>query len=67
MRRVGWGNAGFETADALAPYANYVHVLPGRARTAKRPAAQPGSGDHGDMMQALGLGDDENADKHDLV
>ena len=26
------GNAGLETADAAAPYANFVHVLPGRPR-----------------------------------
>ena len=27
---LGMGNAAMETADALAPYANYVHVIPGR-------------------------------------
>ena len=28
---LGYGNAAFETANALAPYVNYVHVVPGRA------------------------------------
>lgn len=27
---LGMGNAAMETADALAPYTNYVHVIPGR-------------------------------------
>ena len=25
----GMGNAGFESADAIAPYAQYIHVYPG--------------------------------------
>ena len=28
----GMGNAGFETADAIAPYAQYVHIYPGGVR-----------------------------------
>ena len=57
---LGWGNAGFETADALAPYANYVHLMPGRARTRKKPRH---SGN--DPLEAL-LGQ-TNPDRHDLV
>jgi hypothetical protein len=26
------GNAAFETANALAPHVNYVHVVPGRLK-----------------------------------
>ena len=30
----GMGNAGFETADAIAPYSQFVHVYPGSVRKA---------------------------------
>ena len=61
MAVLGWGNAGFETADALAPYANYVHLLPGRERARTKPQQNNAL----DGVEAL-LGQ-TNPDRHDLV
>ena len=50
---LGLGNAAFETADALAPYVNDVHLIPGRARASAHAAGSAPS--------------NAPADPHDLV
>ena len=47
---LGVGDAAAETAAALAPFASYVHVIPGRPR--RHGAADQGHGDDGDPTDA---------------
>ena len=68
---LGFGNAAFETADALAPYANYVHLMPGRHRELdahqEHPEATAHTRDDDDDVDTASFANEGIKDLHDFV